>query len=317
MKHAPLWFVAAAATLFGVTWLYLSSSGNFEYKPETGQPWAISPATASSAVVSTEAADKRIFQRSLSASSAASSDVLARPQYEYLADALPRVQMALSGSSSPGDTLQAAHDLEQCVIFSEGAENLIAIRDKARELPPTAQKVFDATGGASDENIAFAKDAQRRCQVFDAATLARRSELYKRALEGGAPGAAVAYLRSLQNSIRSSGEADLKLIQKLQASVRKDADSGDPDSMLAYITSNEVSGRGMGSTPTEKQAYKSAWLVIQDERMPGSGAVTIKMLESMAQMSPPTVPLTAAEQQEAAALAQKLVSAWRRGLSGG
>ena len=61
----------------------------------------------------------------------------------------------------------------------------------------------------------------------------------------------------------------------------------------------------LGVTTAQRAGYKAAWKAIQDERSPGWAATFEKFM-------PPAASLSAAQQDEADALAQQVLEAWRR-----
>jgi hypothetical protein len=238
--------------------------------------------------------------------------VAAPASRESPAETLRKVQLALHGGS-PEDALNAARTLQHCSAMSKVPEALFAVRDQPDLLPPPVKKMLKDMGGGdvTSEQIAHAQDEQRRCQVFDAATLARSDELLHKAYEGQAPGSAMAYLQSLQRP-DATAKADPALVARLQADVRKAAQAGDPDTVMALAMGSTGGATDLGITPAQRLGYKHAALQIQEERFPGSGKAMQKVIDAISQMTP-SAPLTAAQQREADALAQQVVDAWRRG----
>lgn len=263
--------------------------------PVASTPAFVAPAQASASAPDYSALAKKAYEQSRSP-----------------AEALRKVQLALGGGT-PKEVLEAAQTLQGCSYGAGSVEALHAVRDRTVDLPESVKKMMDGFGGVTNDTIKFAEAEARRCQVFDAATMARRSELFQRAWEGGAEGGAAAYLSALQNPMEKV-KADPALIAKLQADVRKAAAVGDADSLLQMAMATGDSAQGLGVTPVQQAGYKAAWKAVQDERFPGVNMGTI-MEKSMApafEMAKPAKPLTAAEQAAADALAQQVIEAWRR-----
>lgn len=228
------------------------------------------------------------------------------------AEALRKVQQALGGGT-PQEALEAAHLLAGCSYSQGSVETLHAMRDRPNEMPEVTKKMVDGFGGITNETIEFAQRQARQCQAFDAATMARRNELFQRAWEGGAEGGAAAYLGALQNPMEKV-KADPALIARLQADMRKAAAGGEPSSLLQMALATGDGAQGLGVTPVQQAGYKAAWKAIQDEKFPGSnmGAIMEKSMAPVFEMVKPAKPLTAAEQAAADALAQQVIEAWRR-----
>jgi hypothetical protein len=229
------------------------------------------------------------------------------------AEALRKVQLALAGGT-PDEMLQAAGALQRC-SFSVGApEAMYAMRDRPDQMPEAMKKITQSLGGMN-KMIENSQAEARRCQVFDAATLGRRMELFQRAYEGGAEGAAVSYLMALQSPLEKQ-KADPALVAKLQADIRSAAAVGDPLALQHLSQATGEGARELGVTPGQAAGYKAAWTTIMEERFPGIVAGIEKATAPFTK--PASAPaLSAAEQAEANALAQKIVDAWRRKRSGG
>jgi hypothetical protein len=244
----------------------------------------------------------------VSAAVAAAMEKLRSP-----AEALRKVQLALAGGT-PDEMLQAAGELQRC-SFSVGApEAMYAMRDRPDQMPEAMKKITQSLGGMN-KMIENSQAEARRCQVFDAATLGRRMELFQRAYEGGAEGAAVSYLMALQSPLEKQ-KADPALVAKLQADIRSAAAVGDPLALQHLSQATGEGARELGVTPGQAAGYKAAWTTIMEERFPGIVAGIEKATAPFTK--PASAPaLSAAEQAEANALAQKIVDAWRRKRSGG
>jgi hypothetical protein len=239
--------------------------------------------------------------------------MVAQSGEESPAESLRKVQLGLNGGTAE-DALVAARTLQLCAMMSKAPEALFAVRDQPDLMPANVKKALREMGAedrVSNETIARAQNDQRRCQVFDAATLARSGELLQKAYDGKAAGAAMAYLQSLQYP-DAKAKADPALIAKLQADVRRAADAGDPDTLMSFAMTVGETARDLGITMTQRNAYQNAWLQIQEERYPGSSKAMKKTMDALSLMMPST-PLTAAQQAEADALAKQVVDAWRHG----
>ncbi|HEY8880594.1 MAG TPA: hypothetical protein VIN03_23690 [Roseateles sp.] len=234
------------------------------------------------------------------------------PPKDVPGEALRKVQLALNGGSAV-DALRAAHVLADCAQASQVVDALFTVRDQRREVPDAVRQIVDDPGGVTQEKIEQAQHEQRRCQVFDAGTLARRGELFQKAYEGGAQGSALSYLQWLQSPDDLSGRAGRKgdpaLLARLQAEVRSAAESGDMSVLpvLAFATGD--TGRQLGISPTQQQAFKEAWLLVLVDGVPGNVAQLRKAID--AQFAP-SAPLTSAQQSEADALTKRVFDAWRR-----
>ncbi|MGQ3054359.1 MAG: hypothetical protein ACT6S0_21465, partial [Roseateles sp.] len=224
-----------------------------------------------------------------------------------------KVQVALGGGT-PEEVLEAANTLQMCADTAGAPAAMYALRDRPQEMPEVLKKMVDH-GGGINEAIKGAEKQARRCQVFDAATMARRMALFQRALDGGAEGAAAQYLMALQGPFEKQ-KADPALVAKLQADVRNAAAAGDTLALQQLSLVTGESARELGVTPVRREAYHTAWKLIMDERQPGVVAIIEKATAPFAQ--PASAPaLSAAEQAQAAALAQRIVDTWRRKRKGG
>jgi hypothetical protein len=225
------------------------------------------------------------------------------PPVETPSESLRKVQLALGGGM-PEDALAAGQALQFCAHAAAVADSMHQGRDLAPLAPPEIRKALDKLGAVTNEQIDRAEQERRRCQVFDAATLSRAGELLRKAYEGGAPGAATPYLSWLQGD--GKGQATPALVATLQAQVRAAIEAGE---MTALVPAAFGSASDLGATPVQGQAYREAWLRISDELNPGSAAATKTLLDSIDQLRH-AAPLTAEQQREADALAQKIVDAW-------
>ncbi|KQW49778.1 hypothetical protein ASD88_25005 [Pelomonas sp. Root662] len=238
------------------------------------------------------------------------------PDVESPTESLRKVQLGLNGGTAE-DALTAARTLQHCAMMAKAPEALFSVRDQPELMPANVRKAIKDMGGeerVSNETLARAQSEQRRCQVFDAATMARSGELFQKAHDGKAAGAAMAYLQSLQ-APDAKGKADPALIASLQANVRKAADAGDPDTLMPLAMASGDLARDLGITPIQRNAYRNAYVQIQDERMPGMGKAMAKIIDAVAQMGSPA-PLTAVQQREADALTTQIVDASRRARKG-
>jgi hypothetical protein len=301
---------AALAAAGGGAWLYgHQPASEAPLQAEASTPWPVAlpnPAPAASAVPPAGGASVPAPVPNYSAMAKQAMEQARSP-----AEALRKVQLSLNGGT-PQQALEAAQTLQMCSVMSGVPEALYAMRDRPGDMPEPVKKMMDGMGGISKEMIENSQSEARRCQVFDAATLARRKELFQRAYEGEAEGGAAAYLSALQNPLEKE-KADPALIAKLQADVRKAAAGGDADALLQMAMATGDSARELGVTPAQRVGYKAAWKLIQDERFPGVGMADI-MDKAMApfDQAKSSTPLSAAEQAEADAMTQQAVEAWRR-----
>ena len=243
----------------------------------------------------------------------ANATAQAMEKFHSPAEALRKVQVALGGGT-PEEVREAANTRQMCAYTSGASEAMYAMRDRPNETPEMVRKMIDQ-GGGINKAIESAQQGARRCQVFDAATMGRRMELFQRALDGGAEGAAAQYLTALQSPLEKQ-KPDPALVAKLQADVRTAAAAGDTLALqqLSLVTGD--SARELGVTPAQREAYHAAWKIIMDERHPGITAIIEKATAPFVQ--PASAPaLSGAEKAEANALAQQIVDSWRRKRKGG
>lgn len=161
--------------------------------------------------------------------------------------------------------------------------------------------------GILDQWINESQDMQRRCQIFDAATLARRGELLKRAHESDLPGMALAYLTWLNTHPGQGGTPEL--LGQLQREVRQSAAAGDVDALMAYVHSFGA----LGETAMQRQAYKEARLRIQPEDAPQENRDSLENLaKTLRQGRWAPQALSTSQQREADALTERVVDAWRK-----
>lgn len=235
------------------------------------------------------------------------------PLKDSAGEALRKVQLALSGGNAD-DALRAALALADCVHASRVVDALFTVRDQQRDVPGVIRQMVDDPSGVTHEKIEQAQQEQRRCQVFDASTLARRGELFQKAYVGGAQGSALPYLQWLQSvdevPDRAWGKDEPALVAKLQAEVRSAAESGDMTLLPVFAFADVDAERQLGITPMQRQAFKEAWLLLLADGVPG-GSVAQLRKDLDAQFATPA-PLTAAQQSEADALTKRVVDAWRR-----
>jgi hypothetical protein len=310
--------ILAMVFAFGVigvgTWLHKRPGPQAQASQAASSVVPAEPAPAASTAVFAALA-----QAAASRASAPDYGAMAKKAYEQSrppAEALRKVQLALGGGT-PKEVLEAAQELQGCSYGTGSVEALHAARDRPNDLPEGVRKMMEGFGGITNETIRSAESEARRCQVFDAATMARRNELFQRAWEGGAEGGAAAYLSALQNPMEKV-KADPALIAKLQTDMRKAAAAGEPNSLLQMALATGDSAQGLGVTPAQQAGYKAAWKAIQDEKFPGvMGSIMEKSMAPVFEMVKPAKALTAAEQAAADALAQQVLEAWRRKRKGG
>jgi hypothetical protein len=240
----------------------------------------------------------------------AAASALPGPPVESAAESLRKVQLAWSGGSAQDD-LVAAITLESCAHADKTASDLVQGRDAVKWLPPELKKILEKLPTVTDEAIARAQREQRRCQVFDAAALASRGELYRKAFEGGAEGAALPYLRWLA----TDGAADKpapELTARLQAGVRADAQAADLSTLAAFAYGGKYTTEQAGADRVQAGAYKEAYLRIVGEGSPAQAASARDMVSNLSLLAPAEPAMTAQQQQQADALARQVVDAWHR-----
>lgn len=304
MSARNLWVIGGLALVFGLvaaSWL-LSGPVQVDASPALSAPGSVSPqANVAGAAVEARA------DATASPASAPVQSLLPRTSDPSAADDLRRVMLAFEDDATPAQARQAADMLGRCEHADRSVEFAYHVRDQGGPL----RKAFENGVGSMDQRIKEAQDMQRRCQIFDAATLARRGELLKRAYEGELPGMALQYLIWL-NARPEKGAAP-ELLGKLQREVQQTAEEGDLDALMAYAHSFGA----LGETAMQRQAYKEAWLRILAE-MSGPAATqesrdSMGNLEKMMRQgrwAPPV--LSAGEQREVNALTERVVGAWRQ-----
>lgn len=228
-----------------------------------------------------------------------------------LDDALRKVRLALEGQATPKEMLEAATMLSACTGADMVVQSMYSLRDQQ---DPESQRSERRSGISMEQKIELVQDMQRRCQVFDAATLARRGELFKGAHAGGAPGSALPYLHWLTSSDGKQG-ANPELLARLKHEARQDVEDGDYFALLQY--SFPFSTATYGLTEVQRQAYREAKLRITGEmggaeEEKASRASADELEKKMAQWMTPPPPLSPEQQREADALAKKVVDAWRK-----
>ena len=229
------------------------------------------------------------------------------PPVESAAESLRKVQVALAGGTAQ-DALNAALTLESCAHADTMANALMQGRESLAQAPPEIKKMADAfpvSGAMRDKALAD----QRRCQVFDAATLERRGELYQKAFEGGASGSATSYLMWLKGD-GAKDKPDPDLVGRVQAAVRADAKAADLGTLATFAYSGAYSAEQAAASPVEAQAYKEAYFRIVDETTPGGGASSRDMVAKLSAFMGKPAALTPGQQREADALAGQVVQAW-------
>jgi hypothetical protein len=230
-----------------------------------------------------------------------------RTQDPWTSDELRWVRLGLEEDATPAQARRAADVLARC----EQAEHAIQFAYSVRDQGGALRQTFEKTPGFNmDGWIKEKQDFQRRCQLFDAATLARRGELLRRAYEGKLPDMARQYLLWL-NTNRAA--ATPELLGKLQREVRQTAEDGDLETLMFY---NHSFG-ALGETEMQRQAYKEAALRIWTEMFGPAGSQerrdSMDRVEKMRRewgWTPPA--LSTAEHHEADALTERIVDAWRK-----
>jgi len=293
-----------------------------------GGAWlAMQPAPASSSAVEAPAvapatppvgvsAAASSLQNSAAAAPEAAPPVLAAasapalPPVESAAESLRKVQLALSGGSAQDD-LVAASTLQFCAHADKMANDLVQGRDAVKWLPAEIRKIIDKFPRVSDEQIERAQREQRRCQVFDAATLASRGDLFRKAFEGRAEGAAGPYLQWLKTD-GANDKPDPALIARVQAAVRADAQAADLGTLGSFAFGGRYTAGQTGADPVQARAYAEAYFRIVEEGSPGQSASARDLASKITSLGPAEPALTPRQQQDAEALTQQIVKAWHR-----
>jgi hypothetical protein len=229
---------------------------------------------------------------------------------ESAAESLRKVQLGLEGS--PEQALVAAQTLQACALAQKEAEAYYQVRDRVGEVPPEVKKAFGSSDGAlPKEAVDGILRNQRRCQVFDAVTLSRQGELFLKAYEGGARGAALPYLQWLVlQSPRPP--VDQALLARAQADTRQAARSGDIATLAAFAYAQGGNAKDLGADAIEAHAYREAYFRILEDGAPDNAARD--RVAKFSRLLPPEPALTASQQQAADALVTQLLAAHRQGI---
>lgn len=224
-------------------------------------------------------------------------------------EAVLRVRQALEGGD-PGAAMEAAAILTQCAHVEAQVNTTFAARDQQS---PALMRALNWMGARIEHAIVAAMTVQRHCQMFDAPTIARRGDLYRRAYEGQVQGAAIGYLRWLRESGRFDAEGSL--VGKLQGELRTAAEAGDTEVLMAYALAFDLPD--LGITPVEKEAYKQAWLRIQAQ-VPAEAAApaVLRALPDIMDKLSSNVPLNAEQKSKADDLANRVLAAYLRRRNG-
>jgi len=232
------------------------------------------------------------------------------PPVESAAESLRKVQLALSGGTAQDD-LMAAVTLETCAHADRIATDLVQGRDAARWLSPEVRKVLGNLPPVSDEMIAQAQREQRRCQVFDAATLARRGEFYRLAYERGAAGAALPYL-TWSTTDGATDKPDSELVARLQAGVRADAQAADLATLGSFAFGGRYTADKAGADAVHAYAYREAYFRIAEETARGPWPSAREIASSLPAAGQAGPAMTGQQQREAETLTQEILASWHR-----
>jgi len=304
MSARNLGVIGAFALVLGLAaagWL-LSGPAQVDAPPALSAPASVSPQAAIAGAAVEARADA-----TAPAANVPAQPVLPRTSDPSASDDLRKVLLALEDDATPAQARRAADLLGRCEHVDRSVESAYHARDQGGPQRKTLEKAF----GSMDQWIKEAQAMQRRCQIFDAATLARRGELLKRAYDGALPGMALQYLIWLRAHPDRGGTPEL--VGKLQREVQQTTEEGDVDALMAYVHSFGA----LGETAMQRQAYKEAWLRILAE-MAGPEATqesrdSMQNLEKMMRQGRWAAPaLSAAEQREVDALTERVVEAWRQ-----
>lgn len=301
------WVASAVALVLAVGGGWLLSRSADAPRPAAGAPAPSAPGMLGlpHIVAKAEAA-----ATPLPAASGTAPTPVAQP-LDSFADALRKVQLTLQSPATPKEMLEAATILAGCKGADAAVVQLYALRDQP---DPKTKPLEKSLGYSSDKALEQQQDIQRRCQVFDAATLARRGELLKGAYEGGANGSALPYLNWL-NSDEGKRQANPELLGKLKREGRQSAEDGDISALGQY--SLPFSTSTFGITEVQRQAYREAGLRIDRETLGAEVEKASRIWsddfeKKMAQWGGMPPPLSPEQQREADALATKVVDAWRK-----
>jgi hypothetical protein len=316
LNETPIAYRGRAKWAAGAVTAVLAASGIWLLNRPTDAPalTAVTPAASAPGALEPRRTDVEAapLPAALPAASTGASTSLARPSpptpFTSLADALRKVQLALEGRATPKEMLEAATVLSACQGADLAVESMYKLRDQPS---PESQQFEKSFGFSATDQIKRQQDFQRRCQVFDAATLARRGEFLKGAYEGGAKDSALPYLQWLN---ASKQEVNPELRAKLQREARQTAEDGNFMALTQY--SFAFNPTPLGITEVQRQAYKEALFRIQGET---SGAAMEKASRAsmddtekmMAQWGALPPPLSPEQQREADALSRQVVDAWR------
>jgi hypothetical protein len=308
-RRGPALIAAAGAALLLATWLYARTSP--ATAPTRAQPAAapvaVDAAQRGEAVPSATPASFAAPPAASAVRAAASGPFL--PPVESPAESLRKVQVALAGGT-PQEDWAAAITLESCAHADKMANALMQSHDTMAQSPPEVKKMFEGLPPVSDEMIAHAQGDQRRCQVFDAPTLARRGELYQKAYEGGAEGSALSYLNWLRSEDGPKDKADPELIGRLQAAVRADAKAADFGALASFAFGGGFTAAQVAASPVEAQAYREAYFRIVGETSPEGAASSRALVARLSVFGSKQPALTPEQQSQADALTSQVVDAW-------
>jgi hypothetical protein len=226
------------------------------------------------------------------------------------AEALKKVQKTLQGPATPQEMLEAATFLSACQGADGAVKALFAMRDQQ---DPVMRRIESSLGESGAKKMIEGQlDMQRDCQVFDAATLARQSELLKGAYEGGVKEAALPYLLWLISEGRQTARPEL--LDKLKTDARQTAESGDFMALVQF--SMLFSTRTFGHSEVQRQAYKEALNRINREMLGAEAAALTQASSDATEKSlarwGAAPPLSPEQQREADALATRVFEAWRK-----
>lgn len=233
-----------------------------------------------------------------------------------LAEAFQEVQRTLQGPATAREQLQAATFLNVCKGADAAVKAMFAMRDQQHPV----HRQLESQYGESEMRKAIEgqQELQRRCQVFDTATLARASELFKAAYEGGEKEAAIPYLLWLSTEGRRSARPEL--LNKLQGDIQEVAEDGELTAL--WQLSMLPSTRTFGHSEVQRQAYRAALRLINREMLVAELAAQLEASSEATEkdlahwVAAPA--LSPEERRDAEALAARVFERWRkRQASGG
>jgi hypothetical protein len=233
------------------------------------------------------------------------------------------VRRGLAQDSTASEAMEAAGELTFCAFQVRMQESMArggfqgdnVLQDYRHHLSPEEDRYYESKGEftkeAAERAARVAQAARRRCQGVDAAVLARRGELFRRGYEANPQLGASSYLHYLTLD-EAADRADPQLLESLRAEVRRQAESGSVTGLVGWAFAGDASALQLGFSVAEARGYREAYFRLFDDGQAHGSAGSLR--EQAAQMPPLALPLavlTAAQQREADAIAQRIVDSVR------